>query len=77
MAENEIHIGKLIEQKFNESGMTKVSFARKLHYERNNIYNIFKMDSINTKLLYNISNALHHDFFQYYSKNVLISDTQV
>jgi len=62
-----IKIGNVIEQQFNESGMTKTAFAQKLGYERNNIYNIFEKESINSELLYNISIVLHFDFFQIYS----------
>jgi plasmid maintenance system antidote protein VapI len=65
-----IHIGKLIRQKFDESGMTKTAFAEKLGCERNNIYNIFEKQSINIDLLYSISCVLHYDFFQLYSNEI-------
>jgi len=71
MAKNsKIHIGKLIEKKFNESGMTKTSFATKLCYRRNNIYNIFKKTTIDVELLYRISDALQHNFFEYYTQKL-------
>ena len=70
MQNSKIHIGKIIEQKFNESGMTKKSFAQKLGCERNNIYNIFEKQSINIDLLYNISIILHCDLFQIYTNEL-------
>jgi plasmid maintenance system antidote protein VapI len=67
MAASKLHIGKLIKQKFDESGITKVAFAQKLNCGRNNIYLIFDKNSINTQLLYQISTILHFDFFSAYS----------
>jgi len=70
MSNSKLHIGKIIEQKFNESGMTKKSFAQKLGCERNNIYNIFEKQSINIELLYKISVVLHYDFFQIFTNEL-------
>jgi len=70
MQNSKIHIGKIIEQKFNESGMTKKSFAQKIGCERNNIYNIFEKQSINVELLYKISAVLYYDFFQLYTNEL-------
>lgn len=61
-----IHIGKKIEEVFKSSGMTKKSFAEKINKGRENIYDIFKRDSIDTILLQSISDALNHNFFQYF-----------
>jgi transcriptional regulator with XRE-family HTH domain len=59
-----VHLGKLIERKFNESGLTKKAFADKIGYSQRHLYTIFEKDSIDTALLVKIGNTLHHDFFE-------------
>lgn len=61
------HIGEIIESKFDRSGLTVVSFAKKLNTNRNNVYDIFKRKSIDTDLLYKIGQILDCDFFQHYT----------
>lgn len=45
-------------------------FANKLYCERTNVYSIFKRESIDTTLLLRISEILHHNFFDYYIKEL-------
>ena len=61
-----IHIGKeiRIELKRQERGVTWL--AAKLHCDRTNVYDIFKRQGIDTRLLERISNILHHNFFALY-----------
>ena len=59
-----MHLGKLIERKFNESGLTKKAFADKIGYSQRHLYTIFEKESIDTALLVKIGNTLHHDFFE-------------
>ena len=61
-----IHIGNLIEKEFRRQERSVSWLAKKLFCERTNIYDIFKRQSIDTEMLLRISEALHHDFFQYY-----------
>ena len=61
-----IHIGNLIEKEFRRQERSVSWLAKKLLCERTNIYDIFKRQSIDTEMLLRISEALHHDFFQYY-----------
>ncbi len=65
-----IHIGNLIEKEFRRQERSVSWLARKLYCERTNIYDIFKRQSIDTEMLLRISEALHHDFFQYYRNSL-------
>ena len=59
-------IGQLIKQELKRQECSVTWFAQKLSCHRTNIYDIFKRQSIDTEMLLRISEALHHDFFQYY-----------
>ena len=63
-------IGQLIKTQLKERGMTVSHLARTLSCERSNLYRIFEKDSIDTRLLLNISRALDYDFFQLYSNEL-------
>ena len=68
---NNVHIGSLIKQKFNESSMTATEFARKINCERSSIYHIFKQKSIDTERLIEISNALNYNFiYEVYKEDI-------
>lgn len=60
----DIHIGELIKNKFDASGMTISSFAEAIHKTRTTIYDIFKRKSIDMELLMLISDVLKHDFIE-------------
>ncbi|MBR4962525.1 MAG: XRE family transcriptional regulator [Muribaculaceae bacterium] len=62
-----VHIGKIIEEEFYKQGRSVTWFAGKLCCERTNIYNIFKRESIDSALLFKISQILGHNFFSYYT----------
>jgi len=64
-----IHIGEKIQEKFEQTGHTVTWFAERLHCDRANIYNIYKRPSIDTELLWNISEILHFDFFTLFHPN--------
>jgi len=57
-------IGQLIEERVYRSGMEVTEFAKAINRERSNVYNIFKRDKIDTKLLKKIGQVLEHDFFE-------------
>ena len=57
-----IHIGKLIKEKFEETGMTKTGFANKINRSRSDVNDIFGRSSVDTVLLIQISKALGFDF---------------
>lgn len=60
-----MHIGNRIREIFNNMprGCTVVWFAGELCCDRRNIYNIFKAESIDTRMLLRISRVLNHNFF--------------
>lgn len=62
-----LHIGKLIEKRLKETGMTKAEFARRISKTSQNVYDIFDRETIDTGLLLKISEVLTYDFFQHYS----------
>jgi len=66
-----IHIGELILQKLKEEQRTVSWFAKKMNYNRTNIYKIFKKPHIDTVQLLQISLILNHDFFSHYSEYVI------
>ena len=61
-----ISIGKKIEEVFIQNGIKSNEFAKRIGKTPRNIYDIFKRESVDTGLLYKISEVLNHDFFQYY-----------
>jgi len=61
------HIGREIKTVFEESGLSKSEFARRINKSRETIYDIFERQSIDTGLLKAISEVLKHDFFLHYT----------
>ena len=68
-----VHIGKLIEEVFNTRDLSGAAFARAINKTRQNIYPIFKSQSIDSELLCKISEVLNHDFFQYYQNTLTLT----
>jgi plasmid maintenance system antidote protein VapI len=64
------HIGKLIQKEFKKTHHTVIWLAKKVGYSRNNIYNIFEKETIDTGVLILFCRALHFNFFKYYDKYV-------
>lgn len=64
-----IHIGKIILKKLKESGMSKSEFARRINKSPQNVQDIFTRQSIDTKLLSDISEVLGYSFFTLFLKN--------
>lgn len=65
----DIIIGKCIEQRINELGMSKSEFAKKIGVLQPNVGRILESDNIKTDKLVEISNALGFNFFQLYGSN--------
>lgn len=63
---DDINIGKLIQQKFEEKKITISHFAKAINTCRQNIYNIFNSKSIDTDKLIRISNVLNYPFLEEY-----------
>lgn len=62
----EIHIGKEIREELHRQERGASWLADKLHCDRTNVYNIFKRQGIDTRLLERISIILHRNFFSLY-----------
>lgn len=63
-----IKIGELIRQEVESKGIKVSHFADMINSTRQNIHNIYKRESIDTALLFEISRCLGRDFFSEYSK---------
>jgi plasmid maintenance system antidote protein VapI len=71
-----IHIGKLILEKVKEKGISKSEFARNINKSRQNVQDIFKRESIDSQLLFEIGEVLEVDFFELLSKKP-VKDTEL
>lgn len=60
----DIHIGKLVKEKFDESSLSVPEFAAALHKSRTTIYDIFSRKSMDIDLLLQISDILNYDFLR-------------
>ena len=70
MSNAHIHIGRLIKAELDRQGRKAQWFADQLCFERTNVYNIFRRQSIDADLLLRISKILQYDFFALYSQQV-------
>lgn len=68
-----VHIGKKIQEVFDERGMTQSTFAERVGVHRNTVKNIFDQASVDTQLLSSISKILTFDFFAWLSEEFLKS----
>jgi len=65
-----LDIGEIIKQEFEKSGLSASQFARMIHKERTLVYHLFKRQSIDTDLLYEISMVLNVDLFSLFSEKL-------
>ena len=63
----DIHIGKEIKSRFNNSGLTQKEFGSKIGMPQQNVSRVFNGESIDTKRLVAVSRALDFNFFELYS----------
>ena len=61
-----IHIGREIKAELHRQERGASWLAEKLHCDRTNVYNIFKRQGIDTRLLERISIILNRNFFALY-----------
>lgn len=61
-----VHIGEAIKNELQRQERSISWFARKLYCDRSNVYDIFKRESIDTKLLLRVCLILNYNFFQLY-----------
>lgn len=77
-----VNIGQIIKEELDRQERTVSWMARKLNCTRAAVYRIFAKNSIDTQLLFNISQVLQRDFFKDLSNDVqekgrTNNDTQV
>jgi transcriptional regulator with XRE-family HTH domain len=61
-----IHIGEKIKARATELRIGPTELAKMINTSKQNVYGIYKRESIDTELLQNISRALRLDFFCYF-----------
>jgi transcriptional regulator with XRE-family HTH domain len=66
-------IGSIIKDKLKGKGFTVSEFARRINTNRNNVYDIFQRESIDTSLLQKISEVLEYNFFVHYAEDNISS----
>jgi hypothetical protein len=59
-----IHIGKLVQAFVKENHINSAQLARDICKTRQNVYDLYKRDDMEVKLLLAISEALKHNFFE-------------
>ena len=68
--EAKIQIGQLIKEQFRQSKLSIEEFAGSIGCKRDNVYDIFQREWINTDQLLKISKILKFDFFKMYSEQI-------
>lgn len=61
-----MRIGEKVEARAKELRIGATELARKIKTSKQNIYHIYKRESIDTELLMRLSKVLEYDFFQFY-----------
>lgn len=64
-----LHIGDEIKKKFDKSGLTQKEFGNRIGMAQQNVARLFASESIDTKRLVAVSNALNYNFFELYTSN--------
>jgi plasmid maintenance system antidote protein VapI len=63
-----MHIGEMIKEEVEHQERTVSWLAKKISCNRQNVYSIYKRNTIDTDLLMRISTVLDRDFFDIYCK---------
>lgn len=66
----DFHLGKLIKAELARQGRTATWLARQVHCTPENIYKVCRQQYVTMHLLFEISLALDHDFFEACSKHL-------
>lgn len=59
-----VHVGRLIEMRLKQLGMSKAEFARRINRSPTTVQDILKRESVDTGLLVQISNVVGYNFFK-------------
>ena len=65
-----LHIGLRIRAELERQGRTTVWLANELGCHRTNIYKIYDKRSLDTSILFRISQIMGYDFFRLYSESL-------
>ncbi|MCB9230958.1 MAG: hypothetical protein H6581_04810 [Bacteroidia bacterium] len=63
-----MHLGEKIKQRAREIRLGPTQLGEQINTSKQNIYGIFKRQSLDTELLLRLSQALDYDFFALYSR---------
>ena len=66
-------MGSKIKLVLEKSGMSVSEFARRISTSRENVYGIFKRQTLDTGLLLRIRSVLSHDFFTYFNADLVVA----
>lgn len=66
----EVHIGKEIAKRYQDSGLKLSEFAKRINTGPRNVYALFDRKDISTDRLRKISQVLNFNFFQLYEKTL-------
>lgn len=69
-----VHIGQKIQEMVHSLNMPITEFASKINKSRTVAYDIFARQTIDTGLLYTISEALEYNFFKLYFENATMAN---
>jgi len=61
-----VHIGEKIKNRAIELRIGTTELAKMVNTSKQNIYGIYKRESVDSALLYKLSKALKYDFFSYF-----------
>lgn len=75
--DTEKNIGQIIKDILDQRNMTVIEFADKIGMTRNNAYNIFERQSIDTDLLKKIGQLLEYDFFLFFLEEKTIQNIKL
>jgi hypothetical protein len=68
--DGELHIGKTIKNYLSDHRYNYQWLAEQIHISKSGISELVRKSSIHTDRLSQISKAVHHDFFQYYTAQI-------
>ena len=77
MDRSKIHIGKLVKSVVKSHELKDVDFANLINKTRQNVYDLYKRDTVDVKLLLTISEALDYDFFKHFVRDPQFAETEV
>lgn len=60
----QIHLGEEIKKKFDDSGLTQREFGARIGMSQQNVHRVFDNQSLDTKRLIAVSQALNFNFFE-------------